>query len=87
MQARRGGYRVARLIGYARVSADDQNLHLPLDALKQAGCSDEKLEDTIGIRPQDRWPERPWAPRDCGRRQSVRIEAFQFVQRGVAGQV
>ena len=33
------------------MSADDQNLSLQLDALKQAGCSDEKLEDTVGIRP------------------------------------
>lgn len=42
------------LIGYARVSTDDQNLHLQYDELKKAGCEkfyDDKITGAIIDRP------------------------------------
>ena len=44
-----------RLIGYARVSTEDQELRLQLDALEQAGCTNiwqEKRSATRGKRPE-----------------------------------
>ena len=54
------------LIGYARVSTDDQNLGLLRDALRQAGC-EEIYEDRIsGAK-----AARPWLGDDAGWRAPV----------------
>ena len=43
---------MANIVGYARVSTDDQDISLQLDALKQAGCTDELIfiDKTSGAR-------------------------------------
>jgi len=43
---------MGQLIGYARVSTDDQDLGLQLGALRQAGCQDAWIfrDTTSGVR-------------------------------------
>jgi len=47
-------WRIAMLIGYARVSIQDQNLELQIEALKQAGC--ERIYEVQASGSRVNWP-------------------------------
>ena len=63
------------LLGYARVSTDEQETHLQIDALKTAGCERVFQEKASGA---ESGPTRTPIPAHCGQRSG---DCGQFLMR------